>query len=284
MHSGARVACGGLFLIAASAAGGASPHPRGVRTLTYAPGTRQLLSTGYESYFQVWDISDPIGCLTPVMQLGGRGEESGQVVPMQGVASLEAPCAVPWSPAANGLQVRSPAQASSALSAIKRAHLHFGQVVSCNERGLFSWWDVSRSPLLTPRTRCLQSFTPMASLLSATPCLVRGLACVRFARSLAEASAGTVSATDSAQFAVVEASGPGLASGLLLLGISNPMNVFECLRQDEDKVQPAAALYHDLSSTLLAACGCSLRRFSLDLFTIELNCQHQTGSSTEDLV
>jgi WD40 repeat protein len=71
LHSGKRVGCGKLVFITAAGEGeGGVVHPRGVCTLTYAAGTRQVVSTGYESYLQVWDVSDTLGSLVPTLRLG----------------------------------------------------------------------------------------------------------------------------------------------------------------------------------------------------------------------
>ena len=270
---------GGLYLIKQHK----HVHKRGVRSLLYVPSVRLLISGGYENHLQVWDMTVDDG--TPKYTL------LGHPLGIMGIASLES-LNSEYNAKANRVdssKEENPGEAiaaegggegssgavaaggtSSELIALKRKMIHYAHIVSVDEGGEFRWWDISRDMALMDDDRCLQVMVPNSVYVSRQRFQARGVVCVRLAYDpiieTAKLHTGeTASESDgiTAEAAVMEASKDvaEMHAGCII-GIGPRLKMFEAVRQDDDRALPSTALYHDVSSSIVAICQHDIRIYS----------------------
>jgi WD40 repeat protein/Ca2+-binding EF-hand superfamily protein len=270
---------GGLYLIKQHK----HVHKRGVRSLLYVPSVRLLISGGYENHLQVWDMTVDDG--TPKYTL------LGHPLGIMGIASLESANSeynakanrvdsskeenpgVSASDEGSGEGSSGAVAAggtSSELIAMKRKMIHYSHIVSVDEGGEFRWWDVSRDMALMDDDRCLQVMVPNSVYVSRQRFQARGVVCVRLAydpiienAKLQKGETASESDGITAETAVIEASKDvaEMHAGCII-GIGPRLKMFEAVRQDDDRAMPTTALYHDVSTSIVAICQHDIRIYS----------------------
>lgn len=242
---------GGVFLLQQHK----DVHKRGIRCLQYLPSVRLMLSAGYESHIQIWDMTVDDG--TPTYKLSGHG---GGII---GMCSLE-PEDCKFDSKANKQSAGLGGGTSGELVALRRKLVHYAHAVSIDEGGEMRWWDCSRDMALLDDNRCIQTFTPASVHLNKQRYPARGIACVRYAFDPYAYQGGDNPAdSGTADGAVLEAAA-GSANSVagVVLAVGPRIKCFEAVRQDDDRAVPVAALYHDITMNVLAACQQDIRVFS----------------------